>query len=142
MHLSLTWSFGELGLEPLPSGAESRSGAGTHTTPRSQVAACWLTQRAQSRRAGVILAARQGGVRPHQAFELILDSCLGCCQVEARTGGLQAGWIRCSRQMEQLEHRHVHRHTQAPIHTLALKRILLPRTGQVRNCLKDVIMST
>ena len=99
-------------------------------------------ERAQSRRAGVILAGRQGGVRPHQTFELSLEACLGCCQVETRTGGFRAEEARCSRQMEQLEQRHVGRHTQAPIHTLALKCILLPRTGQVRNCLKDVIMST
>lgn len=134
------WRAGVLGLESLPSGStRCRSGASTHTSLLSQGAEWCLTPRAQSRRLGVTLAGRQGGVRPHQAFELSLEACLGYCQVETRAGGFQAGWARCSRQLERREQRHVHRHTQVPIHALEVKCILLPRTGQVRNYLKDVI---
>lgn len=74
-------------------------------------------QWAQSRRAGVILPGRHGGIRPHENFELSLEACLGCCLVDTRTGRVQASWARCSRQMDWLEQRPVSRHTLAPRNT-------------------------
>ena len=97
-----------------------------------------FTQWAQSRRAGVILPGRQGGIRPHETFELNLEACLGCCQVETRAGGSQAGRAGCSKQMDHQEKSHVPRHTLIPVHTHTLRCVLLPQ-GPVRNCLKAAL---
>ena len=124
------------GVEPLPLVKAWRR----HTHDCSESGGqCWVTQKTRNSRAGVILPGRQGGIKPPQTFELSLEYCLGFCQVETWTKGFQEGLERCSRQMEQLEQRCIHRHT---LYRHTHVRSDASFSQELGNCLKDVRLST